>query len=89
MDGYLLKSEEGALNFGEGNVAFIDRGRLDQIRVGQIYTVYQMKSFPEATVKMRLGSLLVLHTEKHTATVLIVQSEKPMQADVRFGTPLP
>lgn len=89
IEGYLLKSEEGKLNFGEGDTAFIDKGRLDNIKVGQIYTIYAQKTFPEATVRFDLGSLLVLHTEKHTATVLVVQSRKSLRAGARIRTPLP
>lgn len=89
VEGYLLKSEEGTLNFAEGDVAFIDKGHLNQIKVGQIYTVFHAAPFPEATVRTRLGSLLILHTEKYTSTVLVVQSEKSLRAGVRIGTPLP
>jgi len=89
IEGYLLKCEEGKIYFGEGDVAFIDRGRLDNIKVGQIYTVYTEKAYPEASVRARLGSLLVLHTEKHTSTVLIVQSRESLRAGVKIGTPLP
>jgi LysM repeat protein len=88
IDGHLMKNEEGTINFGEGAVAFIDRGSLDQVKVGQIYTVYMEKAFPEATVRTRLGSLLVLHTEKQTSTVLIVQSQKSLRAGVKIRTPL-
>ncbi len=89
IEGYLLNCEEGKLNFGAGDTAFIDKGRLDNIKVGQVYTVYMEKAFPEATVRANLGSLLVLHTEKHTATVLIVKSKDPLHSGVKIATPLP
>ncbi len=89
IEGYLLSCEEGKIYFGAGDTAFIDKGHLDNIKVGQIYTVYTEEALPEATVRANLGSLLVLHTEKHTATVLIVKSKDPMHAGVKIATPLP
>lgn len=89
IDGYILGAEEHMSNFGDDTVVFIDKGQRDHIKPGQRYTIYAQKPYRQATVDVRLGTLLVIGTEKTTATVLIVQADKSIRAGAHFRTPLP
>jgi len=88
-DGYILGAEEHMANFGDDTVAFIDKGQQDHIQPGQRYTIYARKPYREATVAVRLGTLLVIGTQKTTATVLIVQADKSIRPGAHFRTPRP
>lgn len=86
LEGRLLISEEHSKVMGEGATAFIDKGLDDGVKLGQVYTVYyqeKKKKHPETGEfitfpRIDIGNLLVVHTEKTTATVLIVVSERAL-----------
>jgi hypothetical protein len=92
LDINLIKSEQSWNFVGEDVVAFINKGRQDGIEIGQQYTVlYEVitgpdwsKDSPKLITTENVGTLMVLHTEKNTATVLITDSKE----DLKPGMPL-
>jgi len=86
IDGKILKAEEGTEMFGDGSVAFINKGTEDGIQVGQTYAVYEEYSTDAMLDKVDFGSLLILHTEYTISTVLITRSDRAIQAAGRFRT---
>jgi hypothetical protein len=94
--GEIIGSEEREDNMGDHTVAFIDRGDQDGIKIGQSYSIYYQEeeklggsinenvSLPPVVY----GSLLVLHTEKSTSTVLITQAEQSVHPGTKIESPV-
>ena len=87
IDGKILMSEESSMIFGNDDVAFINKGMEDGIQIGQTYAVYEEYSIEAMIDKVDFGSLLVLHTEDTTATVLITRSDRSIQMHGKFRSP--
>ncbi len=96
IDGRIIASEEHTVLTGDYMLAFIDKGRVDNIEIGQQYSLYrQQKSVIENGRRTdRLlppsdfGSLLVLHTEQTTSTVIITRTADSIAPGERFRTPI-
>ena len=92
LNANLMKSEEDWNFIGQDTIAFINKGRDDGIEVGQQYTVlFEVSTDPDwgpdspkYLTSEEIGTLLVLHTEDNTATVLITDSKE----DLKAGMPL-
>jgi len=94
LKGKIIVSEEHASIIGDNTVAFIDKGNMDGVRSGQGYSIfYQEKKQLDPGTKgdvyltpVNFGTLLVLHAEETTSTVLITSSEKSIYpgADIHF-----
>ncbi|MBU4257827.1 MAG: LysM peptidoglycan-binding domain-containing protein [Proteobacteria bacterium] len=84
LKGKIIVSEEHASIIGDNTVAFIDKGNIDGVKAGQRYSIfYQEKKRLDPGTKgdvyltpVDFGTLIVLHTEETTSTVLITSSEK-------------
>ena len=96
LNGEIIVSEEHAQLIGDMSLAFIDKGKIDQVKEGQIYNIYYEE---KAKVKIQgkesairtpvdFGKLIVLHTEQETATVLITQTDKSAHPGTLIHTPL-
>jgi hypothetical protein len=91
--GQIIVSEEHNKLIGDRMVAFIDKGEDDNIRPGQIYTIsYQETESPPSGASFTLdpidiGSLVVLRTEKSTATVFITQASDAIVPGQMIRTP--
>jgi hypothetical protein len=96
IDGKIINAEGHTALTGDYMLAFIDKGITDHIEVGQQYSIYsQQKTVLEnGGIKDKLlppndfGTLLVLHTEQTTATVVITQTSQSVSAGERFRTPI-
>ena len=96
IDGTIIFSEEHLDMFAQFQVAFMDRGRIDGIKPGQIYSIYYRDEhdFGTATKPTKVftavdyGELIVLHVEENNATVLVTGSDKEFFAGTRVRTPL-
>ena len=95
LEGSIIESEEHDGIFGENSIAFIDKGRSDGVEPGQLYWIFRQDKYrinpdnkSEITLTPEiLGELLVLHTENTTATVMITDSRKAIQAGAKVITP--
>lgn len=84
LNGTIIVSEEHAQLIGDMSLAFIDKGKTDNVQEGQIYTIYYQEKEKVKTqgkesaiiTPVDFGRLIVLHTEQETATVLVTQTEK-------------
>ena len=96
IDGQIIISEEHSMLTGDYVLAFIDKGRADNIEAGQQYSIYtQQKTVLENNqIKDKslppndFGTLLVLHTEQTTSTVVITQASHNVNPGERFRTPV-
>jgi hypothetical protein len=83
LEGEIVKAMEGTKLIGDNVLAFINRGENDGVAPGQRYSIYFQASDrvdPRNRAEKQLnrvvfGELLVVHTEKTTATVFITKAE--------------
>ncbi len=93
--GKLIISEEHATIIGDLTLAFIDKGKVDNVKQGQVYNIfYQEKEDLKVNGKKSViltpvdyGRLIVLHTEQETATVLITQTDMSAHPGALIRTP--
>ena len=84
LNGTIIVSEEHAQLIGDMSLAFIDKGKADNVQEGQIYTIYYQEKEKVKTqgkesvilTPVDFGRLIVLRTEQETATVLVTQTDK-------------
>ena len=94
LDGKIIASEEKATLFGYTDIAFIDKGNNDGVVPGQKYSIYHQEKEridPKARKYTLLpiinfGTLLVLHTEETTSTVLITRSDRDIAPGANICT---
>ena len=94
LKGKIIVSEEHASIMGDNTVAFINKGNGDGVRPGQRYSIfYQEKKRLDPETRgdvyltpVNFGTLVVLHAEETTSTVLITSAEKSIYpgADIHF-----
>ena len=95
LRGQIIDSEEHQAMFGENAIAFIDKGEQEGVRPGQLYWIFKQEQYrinPDdkydvTLTPVLLGELLVLHTEKTTATVMVTDSRNPIHAGDKIATP--
>ena len=95
LEGHIIESEEHREMFGETDIAFIDKGEQEGVRTGQLYWIFKQEKYhinPEdkndtTLTPVLLGELLVLHTEKTTATVMITDSLRAIEPGTKIITP--
>ncbi|MBW2642222.1 MAG: LysM peptidoglycan-binding domain-containing protein [Deltaproteobacteria bacterium] len=96
LDGKLIISEEYANIIGDNDVAFIDKGSQDDVKPGQQYSIYYQEKQRLNTESKKdvlltqivYGTLLVLHTEKTTSTVLITRSDRGINLGAKICSPI-
>jgi hypothetical protein len=96
IDGQIIAAEDHNELTGELMLAFIDKGRADNIQVGQQYSIYNQKKQvvenDEFSAKklppVDFGTFLVLHTEQTTSTVVITNAMKTINPGEHFRTPV-
>ncbi len=96
IDGKIIASEEHTMLTGEYMLAFIDKGEADNIKVGQSYSIYRQdktgyenKHLSDTLLPpVDFGTLMVLHTEKTTSTVVITKASTSIAPGERFRTPV-
>jgi len=95
LNGKILLTEEHDSIMATNTVAFINKGQADGVEKGQSYNIYyqprgkigQKKKQDILLTPMAYGSLLVLHTELTTSTVIITGSEKTVYPGATFSSP--
>jgi len=95
LNGKILLTEEQDSIMAVNTVAFINKGQEDGVEKGQSYNIYyQTKEKIGQKQKQALlmppltyGTLLVLHAEPTTSTVIITKSEKTVYPGATFRSP--
>ena len=94
MNGQIIAGEIHNKLLGDHHIAFIDKGYDDRIMAGQSYHVYNPEKGAVRTggksielERVYTGSILVLHTEKTTSTVVITHNIQKITPGDRFQTP--
>jgi len=95
LQGQIIESEEHQAMFGENAIAFIDKGEQEGVRPGQLYWIFKQEQYrinPDdkydvTLTPVLLGELLVLHTEKTTATVMVTDSRSAIHAGAKIASP--
>ena len=96
LKGKVIAAEEHQGMFAD-TVVFIDKGRQDDVKVGQSYSVYyQEKEYLDPNEKESIllspvdfGNILVLRTEETTATALVTMADKAIEPEATIRTPSP
>jgi len=96
LEGEIIDGEEHQEMIGDSVIAFIDKGQKDGVQPGQFYSLFYQDEHSVITdsgkqviyTPVDFGELLVLHTEKSTATVIITRTEKEFGAGTTIRTPL-
>ncbi len=94
--GQVLVSEEHASIFADHAIAFIDKGNSDGVEPGQKYSVYyqeetQIDPSSKETILLDpvdYSTLIVLHTEETTSTVLVTRSKRSISPGAKIRTPV-
>jgi hypothetical protein len=84
LESAIIASEEHTNIMGDNTIAFIDKGARDHVDPGQQYMLYHQDQAPlepgsKETITLApeyIGTLLVLHTEQTTSTVLITSTQR-------------
>lgn len=92
----VIVSEEHAQLIGENTTAFIDKGSKNGIEPGQQYSVYyqdtkKLDATSDETILLNpvnFGTLLVLHTEETTSTVIVTYSNKDIHPGDKVCSPM-
>lgn len=95
LNGKILLTEEQDSLIGAHTVAFINKGQEDGVEKGQSYSIYYQEKEKIAQKQKQdllltpviYGTLLVLHTEPTTSTVLITNSEQSVHPGATFRNP--
>mgnify|MGYP001822177601 CR=1 FL=1 len=95
LRGQVIESEEHQTMFGEGAIAFIDKGEKEGVMPGQLFWIFKQEKYlinpddkSEVTLTpVILGELLVIHTEKTTATVMITDSRNAIYPGSLIASP--
>jgi hypothetical protein len=96
LKGQLILSEEHANIIGDNDIAFIDKGSKDDVKLGQQYSIYYQENQRLDTetkedvllTPIVYGTLLVLHTEQTTSTVLITRSDQSISPGAKICSPI-
>lgn len=95
LNGRILLTEEHDSIMATNTIAFINKGQEDGVEKGQSYNIYyqekgkigQKKKQDVLLTPVTYSTLLVLHTEPTTSTVIITSSEKTVYPGATFGSP--
>ncbi len=96
LKGKIIISEAHGNIMGDNAIAFIDKGRDNRVKRGQLYSIYyqekqkidKRKKEDVLLTPVDYATLLVLHTEQTTSTVLITRSEQSIIPDATFRSPV-
>jgi hypothetical protein len=97
LKGEIISGEEHQTMLGDSVIAFIDKGQEDGVKPGQFYSLYYQdehrvikegRSEELMKTPVDFGELLIIHTEKTTATVLITRTEMEFESGTAIRTPV-
>ncbi|MCP4694075.1 MAG: LysM peptidoglycan-binding domain-containing protein [Desulfobacterales bacterium] len=97
FSGAIVSPEEDIDLLAAHHIAFIDKGEKDGVRPGQMFYAYYEEASSPLVIQERMsglappplknGEMIVLLTERTTATVLITQSNAKIERGSKIGVP--
>lgn len=98
LKGRILWSYENLVSFGEGDIVFLDKGKVHGLEPGQCYEIFRtpaeewgaLREGPKKSLKKTehithgVGELVVLRVEETSAAALIRKSKLPLEIGERF-----
>lgn len=95
LNGMIITGEDQQGMFGDNIVAFIDKGALNGVKIGQMYNIYYPEEKDSAEfiggdklfIPVDFASFIVLHTEVKTSTVLITSTYQGISAGDKWHYP--
>jgi LysM repeat protein len=90
IEGTIIASEEQSKLIGDHVIGFMDKGLVDNIRPGQIYSIYAQNRVGRQRVAAKpveIGSCIVLRTEETTSTIYITKALEKIEPGERIRTP--
>jgi hypothetical protein len=96
LEGKILLSEDHRKIIGDFTIAFIDKGKEDNVGPGQLYSIFYQEKGPlevggkkaAALSRVDYGKLVVLHSEKYTSTVLVTNTFQHAYPGALIRTPV-
>lgn len=91
FEGNIIATEENQTLIGDDTVAFIDKGSSDGIKKGQFYRIcynekHNIKKRAFST-PINYGTIIILHTEETSSTVLVIQADKAVKPGDKICSP--
>ena len=90
IEGTILAAEEQSKLISDHVISFIDKGRVDNIRPGQIYSIYLQKTMGKRRIPLKpveIGTVIVLRTEETTSTVYVTKALDKIEPGEKIRTP--
>jgi LysM repeat protein len=90
IEGTIIAAEEQSKLIGDHVVGFIDKGLADNIRPGQIYSIYDQNSVGRQRVAAKpveIGTCIVLRAEQTTSTIYVTKALDRIEPGERIRTP--
>ena len=95
LRGRIIDAEDRNRLIGHNMIAFMDKGRKDDVHPGQFYNVYytlEEHIHPKGKDKIMLlpvdyAEVLVIHTENTTATVIVTGADKEFEPGATLHSP--
>lgn len=86
LEGYIVDSKRPVSILGDGDIVHIDKGELDGVETGNVFTVYRpAKKVTDRMTGRKLqlpeenvGKLVVLEAQEKTSTALVTKSKKEL-----------
>ncbi len=90
INGTIIAAEEQSKLLGDHVIGFIDKGLVDNIRPGQLYTIYSETRVGSQNVlakPIEIGTCIVLRTEETTSTIYITRALDRIEPGEKIRTP--
>ena len=94
IQGKIIAAENHSSIMGDLAIAFIDKGRQDNIQIGQVYNIYYQETATQNTGgksitldPVDIGTVFVLHVENETSTVVLTSSSRKISPGQPIRTP--
>lgn len=90
VEGTIIAAEEQSKMLGDYVIGFMDKGRVDNIHPGQIYSIYKQHSVGRQRIPAKpveIGTCIVLRTEETTSTIYITKALDQIKPGEKIRTP--
>lgn len=90
IEGRIIAAEEQSRMLGDHTVGFIDKGAVDNVRPGQIYSIYAQNTVGREKIQAKpveIGTFIVLRTEETTSTIYVTKALDKIEPGERIHTP--